>query len=169
MMNCNQVCEAMTGIKGWEFVHSFAVGGFEYLGFVKSDTSKLLIVSGQKNTIFDCEDKSITEVDAVVDEKSFEVICDMFPDEYISIAGSYGGSITKETPQGDSVEITLHDPHVISGKELNLQQIDFIDARGNRTKIFDSYPSYVCGFSHDGRYFALADDSGIYLMKREEI
>ena len=167
MLNCDQVCEALSGIRGWEFVRSFTVGGFEYMGFVESESNKLLIISGQKDTIFDCEDKSITEAGVVIDEKSYEVICDMFPNEYISIAGSYGGSIPKETLQGEKVEITLHDPHVISGKELILQQIDFIDAEGNRTKIFDSYPCYVCGFSHDGRYFALADDGGIYIIRRE--
>ena len=165
-MNCIQVCEALKSIKGWEFVDSFSVGGFEYMGFSNNNSNKLIIISSQRNTIFDCVDGSITDIDAEFDEKEFVAITDMLPDEYIPIAGAYGGQMSHKTSQGERVEISYHDKHIASGKELQSQQIEFVDRFGAENIIYDNYPSYVCGFSYDGNSFALADDGGVYILRR---
>ena len=166
MLNYEQMRDAIATLKDWELVSSFTVGGFDYMGFSVSKPSKLLILSGNRDTVYDCGSKRLVDVEVVVDEKSFVAMCDLLPDEFIPIAGSYGGSLPHETPQGERVEITYHDPHKVSGKELVYQQIEFIERAGCRTVIFDSYPSYVCGFSGDGNYFALADDGALWVLKR---
>lgn len=166
-MNYKQMHEAMESLNEWKLITSFTVGGFDYLGFSRNNPHKLLIISGQKDTVFDCKDKSITEAVIAIDEKEFVALCDLLPDEEIPIAGSYGGSISHKTKQGERVEIINHDPHVLSGKELIYQKIDFIERNGNRTTIFDSYPAYVFGFSCDGNYFVLADDGALWILKRK--
>ena len=129
-------------------------------------SNKLIIISSQRKTVFDCEDGSITEIDVVFDEKEFVAMTDILPDEYIPIAGAYGGQMSHKTSQGERVEISYHDRHIVSGKELQLQQIVFVDRFGTENIIYDNYPSYVCGFSYDGNSFALADDGGIYVLRR---
>lgn len=166
MLNYEQMRAAIATLKDWELVSSFTVGGFDYMGFSVSEPYKLLILSGQRDTVYDCSLKRLVDAEVIVDEKTFIAMCDLLPDEFIPIAGSYGGSIPHETAQGERVEITYHDPHTVSGKELIYQQIEFVDLAGNRTVIFDSYPSYVCGFSSDGNYFALADDGALWVLKR---
>ena len=118
-------------------------------------------------TVFDCEDKSLTETEISIDEKEYVVMCDALPDEIIPIASYWGGSLPHETAQGERVEISYYGDHVTtSGKELRFQKIHFIDESGNKKLIYDSYPCYVCGFSNDGKYFALADDGGLAIIRR---
>lgn len=167
MMNNIQTSEAMKNLKEWNLVGSFSVGGFDYMGFSESDSNKLIIISSQRETIFDCKDESITDIEAVFDEKEFVAVTDALPDEYIPIAGAYGGNLSHNTIQGDRIEIFYYGTHFISGKVLKLQQILFIDRFGNEQKIYDNYPSYVCGFSNDGNSFALVDDGGICILRRK--
>ena len=166
MMNSIQINEAMKNLKEWELIGSFSVGGFEYMGFSNNNSNKLIIISSQRNTIFDCEDGSITDIDAEFDEKELVAITDMLSDEYIPIAGAYGGQMPHKAPQGERVEVSYHNRHIVSGKELQLQQIVFVDRFGAENIIYDNYPSYVCGFSYDGNSFALADDGGVYVLRR---
>ena len=166
MMNNIQMNEAMKKLKEWNLIGSFSVGGFEYMGFSNNNSNKLIIISSQRKTIFDCEDGSITDIDAEFDEKELVAITDILPDEYIPIAGVYGGQMSHKTLQGERVEISYHDKHIVSGKELQLQQIVFVDRFGAENIIYDNYPSYVCGFSSDGNSFALADDGGVYILRR---
>ena len=166
-LNC-ELCEALKSLKDWTLVGSFAVGGFEYMGFSISDSNKLIVISSDRETVFDSRDGSITDIEAVIDETKFQAMVNILPDELIPIAGIYGGILPSGTPQGDKVEISYYGEHVISGKKLKYQQITFIDRFGNRQKIFDSYPSYVCGFSNDGNSFALAHDGGVYVHRRSD-
>ena len=166
MMNNIQEAEAMKSLKDWKLVGSFAVGGFAYMGFSKSDSNKLIVLSEQRETVFDCKDGSITDINAVFDEKEFVAVTDDIPDEYIPIAGAYGGLMPHDTALGEKVEISYYGTHVISGKQLKYQKIVFTDRSGNETVIYDNYPSYVCGFSQDGNSFALADDGGIIVIRR---
>ena len=168
MMNNLQMYEALKNLTGWELVDGFSVGGFEYMGFSKMNSHKLIIISSQMETVYDCEDKSLTEMVADIDEKEFVAISDLFPDEIIPIATYWGGSMPHETAQGERVEISYYGEHVISGKELKYQQIQFIDKSGDRNLIYDNYPCYVCGFSYDGNYFALADDGGVMIIRRKD-
>lgn len=92
MMNNIQTSEAMKNLKEWNLVGSFSVGGFDYMGFSESDSNKLIIISSQRETIFDCKDESITDIKAVFDETEFVAVTDALPDEYILIAGACGFS-----------------------------------------------------------------------------
>ena len=166
MMNSFQMSEAMKNLNEWKLVGSFSVGGFEYMGFSNIDSNKLIIISSQRETIFDCEDGSITDIDVIFDEKEFVAVTEVLPDECIQIAGTYGGQMPHKTLQGERVEVSYHDKHIVSGKELQLQQIVFVDRFGTEKIIYDNYPSYVCGFSYDGNSFALADDGGVYILRR---
>lgn len=113
MMNNIQMNEAMKKLKEWNLIGSFSVGGFEYMGFSKNNSNKLIIISSQRKTIFDCEDGSISDIDAEFDEKELVAITDMLPDEYIPIAGAYGGQMSHKTLQGERVEISYHDKHIL--------------------------------------------------------
>ena len=168
MINSIQMSEVLKTLNNWGFVDSFSVGGFEYMGFSEKKPNKLIIISSQKETVYDCDNKSLTEAGIDIDEKEYTAMCDLFPDEIIHIASYWGGSLPHSTPQGDQVEISYYGDHVTSmGKELRLQKIYFVDGTGNKTLIYDDYPCYVCGFSHDGKYFALADDGGLTVIRRK--
>lgn len=168
MMNNIQQSEAMMDLKDWALVGSFTVGGFDYMGFSISDSNKLIIIA-DRETVFDCRDGSITDVGAVLDESEFVAMVNVLPDEFIPIAGAFGGEIPHSTVQGDKVEISYYGDHVISGKKLKYQKIVFIDRYGNEKIIHDNYPSYVCGFSKDGNSFALADDGALRVLRRSEV
>ncbi len=73
--------DVLNKIENWEWITSFSVGGFEYAGFVDSDSSKLIIISSQKETIYDIKEKRLIEINAEIDEINHMAICDMFPDE----------------------------------------------------------------------------------------
>lgn len=165
-MNNIQQSEAMMNLKDWDLVSSFTVGGFEYMGFSVSDSNQLIIISSDRETVFDCKDGSITDVETVIDESEFVAVVNVLPDEFIPIAGAYGGEMSHSTIQGDKVEISYYGDHVSSGKKLKFEKIVFIDRYGNEKTIYDNYPSYVCGFSIDGNSFALADDGGLYVLRR---
>lgn len=166
MLNCTGMVEAMKRLKSWEFITSFAVGGFGCMGFSKQKPNMLLIVSDQMETVYDSEAKSLIETEAAVDWKEYTAICELMPDEMIDVAAEWGGSLPQETPDGDRIVISLYGDHEISGKILRFQKIEFIEADGSSEIIYDSYPSYTCGFSLDGRSFALADDGGIYILRK---
>ncbi len=165
-MNRMQMHEAMTKLNEWEFIDSFSVGGFEYMGFSRSDPKKLIVISSQRETMFDCGDGSITDIDVEYDEEELFALTDALPNENIPIAGAYGGEMPQETPKGERVTSTYHGEHIISGKTLRLQRIVLVDRFGLETTIYDNYPSYVFGFSPDGNSFALADDGGISVLRR---
>lgn len=145
---------------------SFSVGGFEFLGFSEKYPNKLMIISSQKYTILDCDDGMIEECDVDYDEASFTAMCDKLPDEILSIAGQYGGTIPHKTSQGDYVDIQSVGSVVIGNKTLQIQQISFTDRQESKAVIYKGYPIYVCGFSYDGNYFAFANDCGIFVLKR---
>ena len=51
-----------------EFVDAFSVGGFEYIGFSRVSPNKLIIISSQKETVFDCDNKSMSEIEIDIDD-----------------------------------------------------------------------------------------------------
>lgn len=167
-MNNIQMCEMLKKLNEWEFVDAFSVGGFEYMGFSGVSPNKLIIISSQKETVFDCDNKSMSEIEIDIDEKEYFAICDIFPDEIIPIASYWGGSLPHKTVQGDYIEMKYYGDHVTSsGKKLRFQKIYLIDKSGCRNLIYDNYPCYVCGFSSDGKNFALADDGGVVIIRRK--
>ena len=56
------------GKSQWEFVDVFLVGGFEYMGFSNVSPNKLIIISSQKETVFDCDNKSLSEIEIDIDD-----------------------------------------------------------------------------------------------------
>ncbi|MCR4792897.1 MAG: hypothetical protein K5871_09105 [Lachnospiraceae bacterium] len=138
------------------------------MGFSTVNSNKLIIISSQMETVFDCDDKSLTETEINIDEKEYVAVCDHFPDEVIPIASCWGGSLPHKTVRGDCVDIEYYGEHEISGKKLRYQKIYLLDESGNRNLIYDNYPCYVCGFSSDGNYFALADDGGVVIIRRKK-
>lgn len=92
-MNIKECLEAYKKIEGWSIVANFSVGGFEWLGFSKEKTNKLICISSQKSTLVDCENGKIEECNVVYDEKEFLAICEQLPNEQIAIAGEYGGNL----------------------------------------------------------------------------
>lgn len=83
MMNNIQMNEAMKKLKEWNLIGSFSVGGFEYMGFSNNNSNKLIIISSQRKTIFDCEDESISDIDAEFDEKELVAITDKSQNQLI--------------------------------------------------------------------------------------
>ena len=75
-LNC-ELCEALKSLKDWTLVGSFAVGGFEYMGFSISDSNKLIVISSDRETVFDSRDGSITDIEAVIDETKFQAMVDI--------------------------------------------------------------------------------------------
>ena len=59
LMNYDESIRACQHIDGWKFVTSFSVGGFEWLGFSKKISNKMIIISSQKTTILDCDNVKI--------------------------------------------------------------------------------------------------------------
>lgn len=51
LMKYNESIRACQYIDGWKLVTSFSVGGFEWLGFSKEISNKMIIISSQKTTI----------------------------------------------------------------------------------------------------------------------
>lgn len=42
--------------------------GFEYMGFSNVSPNKLIIISSQKETVFDCDNKSLSEIEIDIDD-----------------------------------------------------------------------------------------------------
>ncbi|MCI9272226.1 MAG: hypothetical protein HFH11_14055 [Dorea sp.] len=54
LMTFDESINACKNIYGWEFLTSFSIGGFEWMGFSKESPNKMIIISSQKSTILDC-------------------------------------------------------------------------------------------------------------------
>jgi len=167
LMSIQKQKEAIKQLKGWRLISSFSVGGFEYFGLTKQHPNKVMIISSQKTTILDCDTGLLEECEADYDEENLIAYCDSLPDCF-SIMGKYGGELSKQTDQGDYVDIKLIGSQIFSGRKLYIQQISFIDKYDNGIVIYRGYPVYICGFGFDGDYFLFADDGGVYVLKRDK-
>lgn len=159
MISEKESIEALKKIDGWEIIANFSVGGFEWLGFSKEQPKKLILISSQKTTILNCDDGNLEECEIDYDEDSLIAYCNLLPNELISIAGQYGGSLPLISGKGE---------HIISNTKENVMKITFISAQGKESVIHWNYGVYICGFSYDGNYFVIAKDAGIIVMKRSK-
>lgn len=146
------------GLPGWECVAEFSVGGLEWVGFSMRHPEKLLCISSQKTTVFDCEKKTRNECVCEYDETSFLAVCDLLPDEEIAISGQYGGSMLQVTSSNEAVKVQTASDHITT--------VTFIDDVGNERVIFQNYGFYACGFNCAGEYFVFSHDGGITILRR---
>lgn len=157
-MNYDESIRACQHIDGWKLVTSFSVGGFEWLGFSKEISNKMIIISSQETTILDCDNGKLENCMIDYDEEELIAICDKLPSEQILIAGEYGGSLTDTTNKGERVLIQETNEHITT--------ITFILNQSEKIKVYENYGAYICGFSYDGNYFVMANDGGIIVVKR---
>lgn len=157
-MKFDESLKACQNIEGWKFVTSFSVGGFEWLGFSKERPNKMIIISSQKTTILDCNSGELENCSIDYDEEELIAICDQLPNENILISGEYGGTLPKITNNGERVFIQENDEHIMT--------ITFILNNNREIKIYENYRAYTCGFSYDGKYFVIANDGGIIVIKQ---
>ena len=160
MMSSTDVYNACNSIKNWSVTASFSVGGFEWLAFSKESRGKMIVISSQRTTVVDCNTGTVEDCGIVFDEKELLAYCDRLPDEELHIAGQYGGRLPLVSAKGESVVVRTNDAHMM--------KIHFVSGLFQRKLIYDCYDAYVCGFSCDGDYFVLADDSGILIMRRTD-
>lgn len=158
LMNYDESIRACQHIDGWKFVTSFSVGGFEWLGFSKKISNKMIIISSQKTTILDCDNGKIENCMIDYDEEELIAIRDKLPDEQILIAGEYGGNLPDTTNKGERVLIQKTKEYITT--------ITFIPGQSDEIKVYENYGAYICGFSYDGKYFVIANDGGIIVIKR---
>lgn len=166
-MNILDQEESMARIKGWSMVTSFSVGGFLYFGFSSKYPDKILIVSSQKDTILDCGTGMLHDCEAEIDEENHIAFCDLLADDFFKIYGQYGGDISQQTKEGESVFFKILGSHKVGDKELQIQQVSFVDRNKEHVVIHRGYLIYTCGFTLDGNYFVFADDGGIFVLKRQ--
>lgn len=158
LMTFDESINACKNIYGWEFVTSFSIGGFEWMGFSKESLNKMIIISSQKSTILDCNNGKLENCIIEYDEEELIAICDKLLNEQILIAGQYGGELPETTKQGEQVLIQETSEHI--------RTVTFIYNQDKKIKIFESYGLYICGFSYDGNYFMIVADAGIIVLKR---
>jgi len=159
MMMPRDTRKACEDISGWQLAASFSVGGFEWLAFSEKQQGKMMIISSQRTTVVDCENGQITDCETVFDEQELTAYCDLLSDEELHLSGQFGGELPHSAPSGEKVTVRTNDKHIM--------QIFFTAADDRTTQIYDRYDAYICGFSGDGNYFVLADDSGILILKKK--
>ena len=158
LMTFDESINACKNIDDWKFVTSFSVGGFEWTCFSKENPNKLIIISSQKTTILDCDNGKLENCIVDYDEEELIAFCDKLPSEAILIAGQYGGKFPEVTNQGEQI--------IIQETTQYIRTVTFISNQNKKTKIFESYGLYICGFSYNCDYFMIADDGGIIVLKR---
>ena len=152
-------------LDGWCISIEKVVGGFLWLGFSETEPWKMLCISSDKTTIFDCDSGTVTETDCAYDEDALFALCEDLNDEQITIAGQYGGLLQQTSPQGDKV--TCERRNVFEyGKDLVRERVFFCTKVGTKHEIYEGYLPYIYGFSTDGNYFVFAQDAGLTVLKR---
>lgn len=146
-------------LKEWRLSIEKVVGGFEWLGFSKKSSEKMLCISSEKSTIFDCLSGFAEECGVNLYEERFIAVCDKLPGEEIVLSGQYGGRILHNTPKGEKVQIETSPDFITT--------VTFITSKKKRNIIYSNYGYYTCGFSFDGQYFVFAQDAGLTILKRK--
>lgn len=150
------------GINNWRIAFEHSVGGFEYIGFSKNQSGKMICISSQCISLIDCNSNEKIECDAEYDEKEFIAICGKLDNEVIPICGIGGGELSHSTSQGDSVILKT----ITDENGWQKTRLSFNSSNGENKEIYNNYGYYACGFSDDGNYFAFVDDLGITVMNR---
>lgn len=152
------------GLNEWDVSIEKVVGGFIRLGFSRDNPERMLCISSDKATIFDCQKGTITTVECDYDEGELIAIVNGLNEE-ISIAGQYGGSLPSESGYVEKVTSVTKDVFEY-GMNLVRESVSFWTKKGTEQLIYDGYKPYIYGFSYDGNYFVFADDAGITVLKR---
>ncbi len=158
MMNDLETIDSINNLKDWKITAHFSVGGFEWLGFSESQPNKMVVISAQKNTIVDCDNGEIEECEIDYDEQDRIAVCEKIPNEFIRIAGQFGGELPVCSNHGEKIRVETKD---------NITTVIFTDDCGNEIILFDNYGYYICGFNYN--YFVLSDDGGIIVAKKSHL
>lgn len=148
----------ISGLSKWECVAEFAVGGLEWIGFSEKNPEKLLCISSQKATVFDCKNEAIYDCNCEYDEETFTAICDLLPNEFVAISGQYGGNPIWNTSKNEYIKVQTSPDFVTT--------VTFSDEFGNKSVIFKNYGFYTCGFNRLGNYFVFSHDGGVTILRR---
>lgn len=158
MMTSLDTYQACKALKHWEITANFSVGGFEWLAFSKREPGRMIVIFAQRTTLVNCDTGENEDCAIAFDETELIAYCDRLPDEELSIAGAFGGQLPHETAAGERVTVETNDAHIM--------KVHFVQGLFSRKLIYHSYDAYLCGFSDDGRYFVLADDGGILIIRK---
>ena len=164
---------------GWEPVTSFGVGGQEWIGFSRKQPNQLLVISSQKTTLVDCATGQMRPCECEYDEDTLTAVCSLIPDEFILLAGQYGGELPMSTEVGDSVRVEARpDPEYDYRYNRYFVFYTPLQLKGFLARLRHGFSEsaehllyaqmgyYTCGFSYNGEYFVLAEDAGITILKR---
>lgn len=155
------------GLDDWEVSLVKVVGGFIWLGFSEQEPHKMLCISADKETIFDCEKGTVSPTKCVFDENERTAVCAELKDEIINICGQYGGELPHKTAQGEKLSSVKREEFKY-GKTLVREEVTFTVKNGSSFLVYEGYAPYIYGFSPDGNYFVFATDGGLTVLKRKQ-
>ncbi|MCL2579762.1 MAG: hypothetical protein FWE32_06980 [Oscillospiraceae bacterium] len=157
--------------KGWVKKGSFSVGDFEYFGFTElSDI--LLIISSSGRALIDLAKNEKIARDYSNDFPFDEILLtskgfDVLNNKTVKLAGKYGGSLL---PVGNKThEMLIRVSPLYPCEDLIFQPPNencFADGRfknirsNNCVRVYRGF-LYCYGFSFSGKYFVIADESGV--------
>lgn len=158
---------------GWRHVATIGVGGLLSVGFSKTQTNLLLVISSSGRSIVDCETGEKIERDYQEYEglDAWNLTCrgiGILKDEVITICGLNGGGLPQSNAAGESLEIV----------SPNWPEQDLILCRERKCSLIDGHQSYCniiysehirgFGFSWCGNYIVAACGSDFDVWKRSE-
>ncbi len=155
-------------LRDWDISIEKVVGGFIWLGFSKTEPELMLCISTDKSTIFNCKSGTIIKTVCEYDETEHIAICEDLKDNFVLLAGQYGGSLPQFTTQGEKIKTERNDVFEY-GKNLVRERVFLCSVDGIEHEIYEGYVPYTYGFSDDGNYFVFADDGGVTVLKRIQL
>lgn len=154
------------GLDDWDFSIEKVVGGFIWLAFSEEEPWKMLCISADKSTVFDCKNGTVSQTECEFDENERIALCSDLRDDMLTISGQYGGALPQTAPRGERIESVKRSVFEY-GKDLVREEVTFIAKDGRHQVIYEGYLPYIYGFSPDGNYFIFANDGGLTVLKRK--
>ena len=159
--------------EGWNHVTSIAVGGLLSVGFSKTETNLLLVVSSSGRSLVDCATGNKIERDYEEYEglDKWNLTCKgigSLNEETITICGFNGGGLPQCNSAGESLEVV----------SPNWPEYDLILCREYKNALVDGHQNYCeiiytehlrgFGFSWCGNYIVAACGSDFDIWQRIE-
>lgn len=150
---------------GWT-KNTLAVGGLSYIGFSETAPGKLVCISGQAQSLIDCETGAVQFCDVLYDEDALFAYCAPLGDEPIRLAGTGGGGLRLWSSQGESLTAVFPDYPKSQLVYAPGFRSPFLSP-GECNVIWDDYEPLAFGFSPCSRYMAAACPSDLTIWKRD--